>query len=39
MGLRIILRSGNKFPAKTEFGIALEYFCRIEVGLRQIFVQ
>ena len=34
MGLRIFLRDWNDFAAKTEFGIVLEYFCRIEVGLR-----
>ena len=34
MGLRIFLRNWNKFAAKTEFGIVLEYFCKIEVGLR-----
>ena len=34
MGLRIFLRDWNDFAAKAEFGIVLEYFCRIEVGLR-----
>ena len=34
MGLRIFLRDWNDSAAKTEFGIVLEYFCRIEVGLR-----
>ena len=34
MGPRIFLRDWNDFAAKTEFGIVLEYFCRIEVGLR-----
>ena len=34
MGLRIILRDWNDFAAKTEFGIVLENFCGIEVGLR-----
>ena len=34
MGLRIFLRNWNDFAAETEFGIVLEYFCRIEVGLR-----
>ena len=24
------------FMAKTEFGIVLEHFCKIEVGLRQL---
>ena len=34
MGLRIFLRDWNDFAAQTEFGIGLEYFCRIEIGLR-----
>ena len=34
MGLRIILRNGDDFAAKTEFGIVLESFRGIEVGLR-----
>ena len=34
MGLRVFLRNWNDFAAKTEFGIVLEGFCRIEVGLR-----
>ena len=34
MGLRIFLRDGNEFAAETKFGIVLEYFCEIEVGLR-----
>ena len=34
MGLRIFLRNWNDFAAKTKFGIVLENFCRIEVGLR-----
>ena len=34
MGLRIFLRDRIDFTAKTEFGIVLEYFCGIEVGLR-----
>ena len=34
MGLRIFLRDLNGFAAKTKFGIVLEYFSRIEVGLR-----
>ena len=34
MGLRIFLRDWKEFAAKTEFGIVLEYFCRIGVGLR-----
>ena len=34
MGLRKFLRGGTEFAAKTEFGIVLEYFCQIEVGLR-----
>ena len=33
MGLRIFLRDWNEFAAKTEFGIVLENFCKIEVGL------
>ena len=34
MGLRIFLRDWNDFAAKTNFGIVLEYFWGIEVGLR-----
>ena len=34
MGLRIFLRDWNEFVAKTEFGIALEYFCRVGMNLR-----
>ena len=34
MRLRIFLRDWNDFAAKTKFGIVLEYFCEIEVGLR-----
>ena len=34
MGLRIFLRGWNDFAAKTIFGIVLEYFYEIEVGLR-----
>ena len=34
MGLRIFLRDWNEFAAKTGFGIVVEYFCKIEVGLR-----
>ena len=34
MGLRIFLRDWNDFAAKTEFGIVLKYFSRIEVVLR-----
>ena len=34
MGLIIFLRDWNDFAAKTEFGSVLEYFCRIEIGLR-----
>ena len=37
MGLRIFSRDWNDFAAKTEFGIVLEYFCRIEGGLRIFF--
>ena len=33
MGLRIFLRDWNEFAAKTEFGIVVEYFCKIGVGL------
>ena len=33
-GLRNLLRDWNDFAAKTEFGFVLEFFCRIEVGLR-----
>ena len=36
MGLRIFLRDWNDFAAKTKFGIVLEYFREIEVGLRII---
>ena len=39
MGLAIFLRSWNDFATKTEFGLVLEYFCRIEIGLRIFFVQ
>ena len=35
MGLRIFLRDWNDFAAKTKFGIVLDYFCEIEVGLRK----
>ena len=34
MRLGIFLRNGNEIAAKTEFGIVLDKFCRIEVGLR-----
>ena len=34
MELGIFLRDGNDFAAKTDFGNVLEYFCKIEVGLR-----
>ena len=34
MRLRIFLRSENEFATKTEIGIALDCFCKIEVGLR-----
>ena len=34
MGIRIFMRDWNDFAGKTEFGIVLECFCRIEVGLR-----
>ena len=34
MGLKMRLRNWNDFAAKTKFGIALENFCGIEVGLR-----
>ena len=34
MGLRIILRNWNEFAAKTDFGIVLEFFCKIGVELR-----
>ena len=37
MALRIFLQVWNDFAAKTEFGIVLEYFCGIEVGLRKFF--
>ena len=33
MGFRIFLRDWNDFTAKTQFGIVLESFCEIEVGL------
>ena len=36
MGLRLFLRDWNDFAAKTKFGIVLEYFCGIEVGLRKL---
>ena len=34
MGFRIFLRVWNDFAAKTELGIVIEKFCRIEVGFR-----
>ena len=34
MGLRIFLRDWNDIAAKSEFAIVLEFFCGIEVGLR-----
>ena len=34
MGFKIFLRDWNDFAAKTEFRVVLEYFCKIEVGLR-----
>ena len=34
MGHKIFVRNWNDFATKTEFGIVLEYFCGIEVGLR-----
>ena len=34
MAHRNFSRGWNDFAANTEFGIVLEYFCRIEVGLR-----
>ena len=34
MGLRIFLRDWNDFGAKTEFGIVLEIFWKIGVGVR-----
>ena len=34
MGLGIFLRDWNEFAAKTELGFVLNYFCKIEVGLR-----
>ena len=34
MGLRIFLRDGNEFAAKTEFENVSEYFRKDEVGLR-----
>ena len=36
MGLRMFLRDWDEFAAKTEFGVVLEYFCKIGVGLRII---
>ena len=39
MRLGIFLRGWNDFAGKTEFGIVLEYFCRIEVRLRIFFVR
>ena len=35
MGLRTFLLDGNDFAAKKEFALVLEYFCKIEVGLRK----
>ena len=34
MGPRKVLRDRIDFAANTEFEIVLDYFCRIEVGLR-----
>ena len=34
MGLRIFLRDWNDFAAKAKFGIVVEYFCGIGIGLR-----
>ena len=34
MGLRMFLRNWNDFATKTEFGIVLEFFCRIRIILR-----
>ena len=34
MGLGIFLRDWNDFAAKTEFGIVLECYCKVEVALR-----
>ena len=39
MGLRRFLSDWNDLSAQTEFGIVLEYFRRIEVGLRIFFVR
>ena len=39
MGLNLFLRDWNDFAAKTEFGNVLEYFCRLEVGLKKLFVR
>ena len=33
MGLRKFLWDWNDFAAKTDFGIVLEYFCKVENGL------
>ena len=37
IGLTIFLRDWDDFAAKTEFGIVVEYFCGIKVGLRIFF--
>ena len=34
MGFGIFLRGWNDFAGRKEFGIVLECFCRIEVGIR-----
>ena len=34
MGLRNLLRVGNEFAAKTEFGIVLELLCEVKMNLR-----
>ena len=39
MRLRIFLRDWKDFAAQTDFGVVLEYSCRIEVGLRIFFVR
>ena len=34
MGLGMFLRNWNEFTTKTEFGIVIQDFCGIEIGLR-----
>ena len=33
------MRDWNEFAAKTEFGIVLEFFCKIRIGFRKFLSQ